>query len=77
MYPPRPPTDGLVLWRALLASPKRGGGGSRRLVRGITATAPWLHQCAAAARADARGATEAMVAGHDLAIVDLVRIDIP
>src|SRR5438128_9852977 len=36
-----------------------------------------LQQRAAAARAGAGGAAEAMVPGHDLAIVDLVRIDIP
>src|SRR5882724_4292076 len=38
---------------------------------------PNLEHCAAAARACARSATEAVVAGRDLAIVDLVRIDIP
>ena len=36
-----------------------------------------LHQRAAAARAGAGGAAEAMIAGHNLAIVDLVRIDVP
>src|SRR5438128_1379791 len=36
-----------------------------------------LQQRAAAARAGAGGAAEAMVPGHDLAIVDLARIDIP
>ena len=53
------------------------GGGSRIYYHRPTERPIHLHERAAATRPGAGGATEAVIAGHDLAIVNLVRIYIP
>ena len=57
---------------------KLGGGSRICLAFAPAAAGPiHLHERAAATRTGAGGTTEAVIAGHDLAIVNLVRIYIP